>query len=97
MAKTLKVTVRTLKTGTFEGTVCIPGLRSTKLVRKDGSTLFPTTSALKATARSLGIRLGLNVEYAPTATKKVAKAKKPCCASTCCSQTDTAPVSPVSA
>ncbi len=93
MANTLNVTVRETTNG-VEGTVSIPGLRSTKLARKDGSTTFPNSSALKTTARSLANRLGLTVEYtAKKAAKKSIKSKtaKPCCSSntTCCSQTPT--------
>lgn len=89
MANTLNVTVKETN-GNYEGTVSISGLRNTKLVRKDGSTLFPTTSALKTTARGLATRLGLTVEYTAKAAKKSIKNKttKPCCSSTgtCCSQ-----------
>lgn len=73
---TLNVTVRqrTTKgkpTG-WEGTVALPGLKPTKLARKDGTTLFDTTGALKTVARGVGKRFGLQVEY----TEPVAKAAK---------------------
>jgi len=87
MANTLNVTMKETN-GNYEGTVCIPGLRSTKLVRKDGTTLFPTSSALKNTARGLATRLGLEVEYsAKKAAKKSIKNKTKPCSSTkpCCS------------
>ena len=77
---TMQVTVRETN-GTFEGSVGLPGLRTTKLVRKDGSVAFPNTSALKATARSLATRLGLTVEYVVPA-KKAAKKSAKCCKST---------------
>lgn len=95
MANTLNVTVSETK-GSYEGVVSIPGLRNTKLVRKDGTTLFPTTSALKTTARGLATRLGLTVEYtAKKAAKKSIKSKtSKCCGGStpCCSQTPTTPV-----
>ena len=47
----------------LEGKVTIPGLKTTKLARKDGTTLFATTSALKSTGRALGKRLGQQVEF----------------------------------
>ncbi len=56
----------------FEGKVAIPGLKTTKLTRKDGTTLFPTTSSLKATGRALAKRLRTTAEF----TAPVAKAAK---------------------
>lgn len=47
----------------YTGVVALPGLKATKLARKDGQTLFPTTSALKTVARNAAKRLGLDVEY----------------------------------
>ena len=76
---TLTVTVKERssmgQTTGFEGTVDVPGLRRTKLARKDGTTLFDTTGALKTTARAVGKRLGLTVEYTepPKAAKKSKK------------------------
>lgn len=72
------VTVREKKVkGTsigFEGFVSFPGIKSTKLVRKDGTTVFSTRSALSASVRSLRKRTGLDFEAViPTTTKKAAK------------------------
>jgi hypothetical protein len=78
---TLKVTVKERsskgrRTG-FEGSVCVPGLgKSTKLARKDGTTLFDTTGALKTTARAVGKRFGLSVEYTEPAKKAAKKSIK---------------------
>lgn len=105
---TLKVTVRESK-DCFEGSVSIPGLRTTKLVRKDGSTSFPNTSALKTTARGLATRLGMTVEYVErkaakksikSKTAKACKTTKTCkCkkakSSACCASTPTATPTPV--
>jgi hypothetical protein len=82
--KTLTVTVKqtTIKGTTgFTGTVAIPGLRPTRLARKDGETLFPTTSALKTVARGVARRLHFGVEY--NEPKKVTKksVKTTCCCS----------------
>ncbi len=71
------VTVREKKVnGTpvgFEGTVSVQGLRNTKLVRKDGTTVFANRSALSASVRSLKKRTGLDFETVTTITKKAAK------------------------
>ena len=69
---TLNVTVkqRETKTGpTFEGWVDLPGLKSTKLARKDGETSFTTRSALTTVARGVASRYGLTVSYSDTTTK----------------------------
>ena len=69
---TLNVTVkqRKTKTGpTFEGWVDLPGLKSTKLARKDGETSFTTRSALTTVARGVASRYGLTVSYSDTTTK----------------------------
>lgn len=74
---TLTVTVKE-RQGSFEGTVDVPGLKRTKLARKDGQTTFETTGALKTTARAVANRLGSTVEYnEPTnkAAKKSIKSK----------------------
>lgn len=71
----LTVNVKQSKTG-YEGTVQLPGLKSTKLVRKDGSTTFPSSSAVKTVARSVGTNLGLEVSYAEPASKKLAAKPK---------------------
>lgn len=78
----LTVTIRENK-GAFEGTVTVPGLKTTKLTRKDGTSAFPTSGALKTVARSVANRLGMTVDYAEPqkkAAKKSVKAKccKPC-------------------
>lgn len=87
MSEKLTVNVKQNKTG-YEGTVQLPGLKATKLTSKDGSTTFPTSSAVKTVARSVGKRLSMEVSYdqpaklavkpkkaaKPTA-KKAAKAK----------------------
>jgi hypothetical protein len=76
---TVKQTTRKGETG-YTGTVALPGLKATQLARKDGQTLFPTTSALKTVARNTAKRLGLQVEYTEP-TKKVAKTQT--CCGTC--------------
>lgn len=62
MSNTLSVKVSSRKTATsewYEGTVSIAGLRPTKLARRaDGSTQFPTKSALSGAARNLAKSLG---------------------------------------
>lgn len=77
---TLTVTVKERssngQTTGFEGTVDVPGLRRTKLTRKDGETLFNTTGALKTTARAVGKRLGLTVEYTEWPKKAAKKSNK---------------------
>jgi hypothetical protein len=46
-------------TNVYEGTVNIPGIKPTKLVRKaDGTTRFVSRSAVLTSARSLAKRLG---------------------------------------
>ena len=82
---TLNVTVKqtTVKGETgYTGTVALPGLKATKLARKDGQTLFPTTSALKSVARGVAKRFGLQVEYAEPTTK--VKKTKDCCGTCTC-------------
>jgi len=81
MSNTLsvRVTNRKSETGDFyEGTVSITGLKPTKLSRKsDGSTQFPTKSALSGAARNLAKSLGFaDVEIQDT-TLKVAAKKSP--------------------
>lgn len=68
------VNVKQSKTG-YEGTVQLPGLKSTKLVRNDGSTTFTSSSAVKTVARSVGKNLGLEVSYAEAPKKLAAKPK----------------------
>jgi len=76
---TVTVKQRTTEQGDrFEGTVALQGAKPTKLTRKDGTTLFPTTSALKSSARAFGQRLGLEVSYdepVKQAAKKSVKSK----------------------
>lgn len=62
MSEKLNVAVKQTKTG-YEGTVDLPGLKSTKIARKDGSTTFPSSSAVKTVARSIGKRLSMEVNY----------------------------------
>lgn len=78
MNLTVTVNKRTNQgTSGFEGSVQLPGLKATKLARKDGSTLFPNLSALKSTARTAGKKLNLVVEYKePKAAKKTTKPVK---------------------
>lgn len=61
-ANTLSVRVASRKTDNnvfYEGTVSIQGLKPTKLARKsDGSTQFPTKSAVSGAARNLAKSLG---------------------------------------
>lgn len=63
-ANTLSVKVTSRKSETssfFEGTVSIQGLKPTKLARKaDGSTQFPTKSALSGAARNVAKALGFS-------------------------------------
>ncbi len=74
---TVTVKVRPKKnTSGFEGTVKLCGARPTKLQRKDGSTLFPTKSALKSPARAFGKRYGATVEYDEPAKKAAKKSVK---------------------
>lgn len=74
---TVKVKERTTTQGTrFEGTVEIQGAKPTKLTRKDGTTLFPTTSALKASARAFGTRIGAEVQYDEPVKKAAKKSVK---------------------
>lgn len=63
----------------FEGTTTLPGLSRAKVAKvKDGTTLFPTTSALRTAARALGKRVFATVEFdepVKKAAKKSVKAK----------------------
>ena len=84
MSNTLSVRVASRKSETgewYEGTVSIAGLKPTKLARRsDGSTQFPTKSAVSGAARNLAKSLGftdVDVEdsskTASTPLKKAAK------------------------
>ena len=94
MSNTLSVKVSSRKTATsswYEGTVSINGLRPTKLARRaDGSTQFPTKSALSGAARNLAKSLGYSdvevndgskpaqkPQSKPQAQKKIAAKKSP--------------------
>lgn len=61
----------------FEGTVSIQGLKPTKLVKKsDGSSQFPTKSAVSGAARNLAKSLGFNdVDITDTTAPKQAAKK----------------------
>ena len=74
MSEKLNVSVKQSKTG-YEGTVQLPGLKATKLTNKEGSTTFPSSSAVKTVARSVGKKLSLEVSYDQPA-KLAAKPKK---------------------
>lgn len=81
MSNTLnvRITTRSSPTGdVYEGTVSIADVRPTKLVRRaDGTTLFPTRSALCGTARNVAKRLGYTdvafTDPAQSQTKATAK------------------------
>ena len=64
MSNVLTVKVSNRKTSTaewYEGTVSINGLKPTKLARRaDGSTQFPSKSALSTAARNLAKTLGFS-------------------------------------
>lgn len=79
MSNTLsvRVTSRTNDTGAYyEGTVSIVGLKPTKLARRsDGSTQFPTKSAVSGAARNLAKSLGFtDVDVSDATTKAVTPA-----------------------
>ena len=86
MSNTLSVRLAARKSGTeswFEGTVSIAGLKPTKLARRvDGSTQFPTKSAVSGAARNLAKSLGFSDvdvtdgEAQKVAAKKAATSKK---------------------
>ena len=74
---TVKVKQTTSKQGTgFEGTVELQGTKPTKLTRKDGTTLFPTTSALKSSARAFAQRINAEVRYEEPVQKAAKKSVK---------------------
>jgi hypothetical protein len=56
----------------WEGSVSVPGLQTTKLIRKDGQSVFGTRSALNTVARALATRLASEVVY-DEPVKKAAK------------------------
>jgi len=74
MSNTLSVRVASRKSDAgdyYEGTVSIAGLKPTKLARRsDGSTQFPTKSAVSGAARNLAKSLGFtDVDVSDTASK----------------------------
>jgi hypothetical protein len=50
------------KDGQFEGVVTLPGLKPTKLSRKDGRTTYPTKASITSGVRALERRMGMKVE-----------------------------------
>lgn len=81
MSNTLSVKVASRKSETgewYEGTVSIAGLKPTKLARRsDGSTQFPTKSAVSGAARNLAKSLGFSdVDLADSSKPALKKAAK---------------------
>jgi len=83
MSNTLSVKLAARKSGEaswYEGTVSIVGLKPTKLARRsDGSTQFPTKSAVSGAARNLAKSLGfedVDLSDGSVAAPKVAKTVK---------------------
>jgi len=84
MSNTLSVRVASRKSDAgdyYEGTVSIAGLKPTKLARRsDGSTQFPTKSAVSGAARNLAKSLGFTdvdvSDSSKTATPATATLKK---------------------
>ena len=77
----LKCRVRKSGTG-YEGTVSVPGLKPTKLCKRDESTVYANTSGVQSAAKALAERLGFALEVdqptapkATTGTPRKAKAK----------------------
>lgn len=61
MSNVLQVKVTTNSQGNFQGTVTLPGLKPTKLVRKsDKSTEYGTRSAVLASARNVAKKFGFD-------------------------------------
>ena len=93
MNNVLSVTVTNRKTSEgefYEGTVSIEGLKPTKLARKsDGSTMFPTRSAVSGAARNLAKSLGFADVSVSDAGKTSTMAKKPSSKSTLSAKTKT--------
>lgn len=72
----VKVTSRNSGTA-WEGTVNVPGLRPTKLVRKsDDTTVFSTRSALLSSARVLAKRLGFSDVSLSDSSQQIKRAAK---------------------
>lgn len=63
---------RVRKTGRgFEGTVYVPGLKPTKLVKKDDTSIYANKSGVATAAKTVANRLGITLEVEDeTATKK---------------------------
>lgn len=61
----LLCTVRKSGTG-YEGTVCIPGLKSTKLVKRDSSSVYANRNGVISGAKALADRLNLTLEVSDT-------------------------------
>ena len=78
MSNTLSVKLSSRKSDAgdyYEGTVSIAGLKPTKLARRsDGSTQFPTKSAVSGAARNLAKSLGFTDVDVSDATKAATKA-----------------------
>lgn len=64
----LKCRVRKSGTG-YEGTVSVPGLKPTKLCKRDESTVYANTSGVQSAAKALAERLGFALEVDQTAPK----------------------------
>ena len=80
MSNTLSVRVASRKSDSgeyYEGTVSIAGLKPAKLARRsDGSTQFPTKSAVSGAARNLAKSLGFTDVDVTDASKAAAPAVK---------------------
>jgi hypothetical protein len=73
----LKVSEKTCGTETFwEGVVTIVGVKPSKLTRVDGTTNFPSRSALMNCARNLGKRLNSEISQEEVAAPLRRAAKK---------------------
>lgn len=74
------VTVRErMKNGSsvgFEGTITVLGMKNTKMTRQDGTTVFPTRSALSSSIRSLRKRTGMTLETVSSTSTTMKKAAK---------------------
>lgn len=54
---------RVRKTGSgFEGTVYVPGLKPTKLVKKDDTSIYANRSGVASAAKTVASRLGVTLE-----------------------------------
>jgi hypothetical protein len=50
------------KDASFEAMIAVPGLKTTKLERSDGNTIYPTKASLTSGLRSLERKMGIKVE-----------------------------------